>query len=166
LLLVQAAALLKREQIPFDLVLVGDGPMRRDVESLIARHGLENCVKITGWMSNDQVRQGLLGARAMVLPSFAEGLPVVVMESLALQRPVISTFVAGIPELVEPGRCGYLVPAGSVDRLADALRAALRQDVETLRKMGQVGAEKVAQNHDVLVEAGKLSRLFMGNGSI
>ena len=160
LLLVQAAAILKKEQIPFHLVLVGDGPMRPDVESLIARNGLSDCVVITGWRTNQQVRQELEKCRAMVLPSFAEGLPVVVMEALALQRPVIATHVAGLPELVESGICGYLVPAGSIDRLADALRTVLREDVHRLRAMGRDGAARVRTAHDATTQASRLANLF------
>ena len=85
---------------------------------LIARYELQNVVRITGWISSDQVREEILAARALVLPSFAEGLPVVIMEAMALRRPVISTYVAGIPELIHPGEHGWLVPAGDVEALA------------------------------------------------
>jgi glycosyltransferase involved in cell wall biosynthesis len=96
----------------------------------------------------------------MVLPSFAEGLPVVIMEALALNRPVISTYVAGIPELVEPGVCGWLVPPGSVEALAVAMRAVLEAPLEQLEEMGKAGAERVAQQHNVALEAKKLVALF------
>ena len=96
----------------------------------------------------------------MVLPSFAEGLPVVIMEALALNRPVISTYVAGIPELVEPGVCGWLVPPGSAQILAVAMRAALEAPLEQLEEMGKAGAERVAQQHNVALEAKKLVALF------
>jgi colanic acid/amylovoran biosynthesis glycosyltransferase len=82
----------------------GDGEMRGELETLIVRHDLQNMVRITGWISSDQVRDEILAARALVLPSFAEGLPVVIMEAMALRRPVISTYVTGIPELINPGR--------------------------------------------------------------
>jgi glycosyltransferase involved in cell wall biosynthesis len=61
------------------------------------------------------------GKRALVLPSFAEGLPVVIMEAMALRRPVICTYIAGIPELVQDGKNGWLVPAGDVDALVEAI---------------------------------------------
>jgi glycosyltransferase involved in cell wall biosynthesis len=160
LLLVQAAAQLAAAGEDFEIVLVGDGPMRAEIESLIERFALQGKVRIAGWMSNDQVRQQLLESRAMVLPSFAEGLPVVCMEALALRRPVISTFVAGIPELVEPGVCGWLVPAGAVAPLADAMRAALQADDQTLRSMGDAGASRVAAHHDADREAHRLADLF------
>src|SRR5208283_1487037 len=97
--------------VQLDLVLAGDGPLRAEIESAIERHELANTVRITGWISSVGVRDELLAARALVLPSFAEGLPVVIMEAMALRRPVLSTYVGGIPELVRAGIDGWLVPA-------------------------------------------------------
>ena len=79
------------------------------------------------------------------------------MESLALGRPVIGTYIAGAPELVEPGACGWLVPAGSVDALVGAMREALAAPVEELERMGREGARRVAERHDSLSEARKLA---------
>ncbi len=160
LLLLEAANLLAVAGLDFKLVFVGDGPLRADIEQQIAQLKLQNHIEITGWASSDQVREQLLASRAMVLPSFAEGLPVVIMESLALNRPVISTYVAGIPELVEPGVCGWLVPPGSAEVLAVAMRAALEAPLEKLEQMGKAGAERVAQQHNVDLEAKKLVALF------
>ena len=160
LLLLDAVSQLAAEGLLFKLVLVGDGPLRVEIETLLARRGLKDYVEVIGWASNSSVRQHILASRAMVLPSFAEGLPVVLMEALALGRPVISTYVAGIPELVEPGVCGWLVPSGSVEALTAAMRAALQSPVEKLEQMGALGAERVAQQHNVAVEAGKLTALF------
>lgn len=144
----------------FKLVFVGDGPLRSQIEATIARHNLQDTIVITGWASSADVRHHLLNARALVLPSFAEGLPVVIMESLALARPVISTYVAGIPELVEPGVCGWLVPAGSVSHLADAMRTVLKLSPDELSPMGKIGVERVARDHNAALEAGKLAQLF------
>jgi glycosyltransferase involved in cell wall biosynthesis len=130
---------------------------------MITRLGLQDHVEITGWASNSEVHQHILASRAMVLPSFAEGLPVVVMEALALSRPVISTYVAGIPELVEPEICGWLVPPGSVEALTNAMRTALQLPVEKLEQMGRVGAFRVAQQHDAAIEASILAALFRSN---
>jgi colanic acid/amylovoran biosynthesis glycosyltransferase len=160
LLLLEAANLLAVAGLDFKLVFVGDGPLRSDIEKQIAQYGLQKHIEITGWASSDQVREQLLASRAMVLPSFAEGLPVVIMESLALNRPVISTYVAGIPELVEPGVCGWLVPPGSAEVLAVAMRAALEAPLEKLEEMGKAGAQRVARQHNVDLEAKKLVALF------
>jgi glycosyltransferase involved in cell wall biosynthesis len=160
LLLVEAASRLAARKVAFDLVLAGDGEMRAEVEAQVARHGLQDRVHITGWISGQQVRQEILAARALVLPSFAEGLPVVLMEAMALRRPVISTFVAGIPELVQPGEHGWLVPAGDVQALADAMQACLDSPADVLERMGELAHQRVRERHDVDTEAGKLATLF------
>lgn len=160
LLLVEAAARLVREGLDLRLVLVGDGELREAIEARLTRAGLERHVEITGWASGERVREELQAARAMVLPSFAEGLPVGVMEALALGRPVISTYVAGIPELVTPD-CGWLVPAGSIDALVDAMREALLAAPSTLDAMGRAGRERVRARHDaerIVVRLGDLFR--------
>ncbi len=163
LLLIEAAGQLAAEGLAFKLILVGDGELRTQIEAMIAQLGLQNHIEITGWASNPEVQQQLLASRAMVLPSFAEGLPVVIMEALALSRPVISTYVAGIPELVEPGTCGWLVPPGSLEALTEAMRTALQTPVEKLEQMGRVGAERVAQQHNAAIEGSKLAALFRGD---
>jgi glycosyltransferase involved in cell wall biosynthesis len=161
LLLIEAAAQLHAQGINFELVIVGDGPLRGDLERLIDQHGLRGLVWITGFLDNQAVRRELEAARALVMPSFAEGLPVVIMESLSLGRPVISTHIAGIPELVEPGRNGWLVAAGGVEPLVSAMAAALTADTAELEAMGQAGAVRVAGEHNVVVEVEKLAGLIV-----
>ena len=160
LVLVEAAAQLKREGRSFELVLVGDGPMRRDIEALIAREALHQHVRLAGWASGDEVRAQIEQSRAFVLPSFAEGLPVVLMEALGRGRPVITTYIAGIPELVRSGVDGWLVPAGSSDAVAAAMREALDATPEQLNEMGRQGYQRVRTLHDVDRNAGELLSLF------
>ena len=160
LLLVEAAQRLALRGVAFELVLVGDGEMRADIETLIRHHKLQDKVRITGWLSNEQVRDEILASRALVLPSFAEGLPVVIMEAMALRRPVISTFVAGIPELVHTGEHGWLVPAGDVEALLQAMQACLDAPTETLAAMGEAARKRVVERHSVETEAAKLASLF------
>ncbi|HAC47901.1 MAG TPA: colanic acid biosynthesis glycosyltransferase WcaL, partial [Sulfitobacter sp.] len=93
---------------------IGDGPLRRAIETEIARHTLQNRITLTGWVDEARVTSELSAAHALVMPSFAEGLPMVVMEAMAAARPVIATYIAGTPELVQPGQTGWLVPAGDV----------------------------------------------------
>ncbi len=160
LLLLEAARVLAARSIAFELVLAGDGEMRGQIEALIARHGLQQQVRITGWISSAQVREEILAARALVLPSFAEGLPVVIMEAMALRRPVLTTYVAGIPELVRPGENGWLFPAGAVDELAAAMADCLAQPAEALQRMGEAARQRVLQRHDIDTEAARLASYF------
>jgi glycosyltransferase involved in cell wall biosynthesis len=159
-LLVEAASLLAKRNSNFELVLAGDGEMRPEIEALITRYELQAKVRITGWISSEQVREEILAARALVLPSFAEGLPVVIMEAMSLQRPVISTFIAGIPELVVPGEHGWLVPAGDVQALLGAMEACLRAEPEAISAMGMRARARVIERHDADKEAAKLVELF------
>jgi colanic acid/amylovoran biosynthesis glycosyltransferase len=160
LLLVQAAKQLVDEGFNFRLTLVGDGEMRSVLETLIVQWQLEKHIVITGIATTEQVQRHLQESRALILPSFGEGLPVAIMEALALGRPVVSTYIAGIPELVCPGKNGWLVPAGDIDALTTALKQVIRASVETLEQMGKLGAEAVALHHDVLKEAQYLNQLF------
>ncbi len=166
LLLIEAARRLAVEGLQFKLVLAGDGDLRSQIETMITQFELQDCIEITGWVSNTEVQQQILASKALVLPSFAEGLPVVIMEALALGRPVISTYIAGIPELVEPGTCGWLVPSGSVEALTAVMRKVLQLPVEQLEQIGKAGAERVAQQHDVATEAGKLAALFYSTAEL
>jgi len=160
LLLIAATELLARQGVDFELVLAGDGEMREVIEQAIAASGLTGRVRITGWISSAQVRDELLASRALVLPSFAEGLPVVVMEAMALGRPVISTFIAGIPELVRDGREGWLIPAGDVQALAAAMRGCLEADAQCLLTMGQAAYARVRERHLIDASAARLKQLF------
>ncbi|MCU0551573.1 MAG: glycosyltransferase family 4 protein [Leptolyngbya sp. Prado105] len=160
LLLVEAIKPIVAAGIAIKLVLVGDGPLRPQIEAMIAESGLQDHVEITGWASGETVREQILAARVLVLPSFAEGLPVALMEALALNRPVISTYIAGIPELVIPNSCGWLVPSGSIVELTAAIKEVLELPSEVLAQMGHAGAERVARYHDAEIEARKLADLF------
>lgn len=142
------------------LVLVGDGEMRGVVEQRIAALGLEDRVEITGWCAEDEVRRRLRDARALVLASFAEGLPVVLMEALALGRPALVTRITGIPELVRDGVEGWLVTPGDTNALAEGIVRVLSAPAEELAAMGAAGRERVRQRHAVDTEAAKLDSLF------
>jgi colanic acid/amylovoran biosynthesis glycosyltransferase len=157
LLLVQAAKQLLDDGVDFQLVLAGDGEMRPEIERLIHQNGLQHHITITGWISSAEVRQYLLDAKALVLPSFAEGLPVVIMEAMSLRRPVISTYIAGIPELVLNGTNGFLCSAGDVDSLAKTIHKLLNTDQDTLQQMGDSAFERVVARHQIDTEAAKLA---------
>jgi len=163
-ILIEAAARLRDRGFDFELVIVGDGPMRAEIERLIEQYGLQGQVRITGYLSNQKVLEELLAARALVLPSFAEGLPGVFFEALAVGRPVISTYIAAHPELIESGVNGWLVPAGAVGPLVDAMAEVLTAKAPTLEEMGRAGAKRVAEQHNVYTEVGKLVKLFSQRG--
>jgi glycosyltransferase involved in cell wall biosynthesis len=163
LLLLEAARRLATAGTNFELVLAGDGEMRTEIEQFIARHKLESFIRITGWISSQQVRDEIGAARALVLPSFAEGLPVVIMESMALKRPVISTFIAGIPELVKSGEHGWLMAAGDVDELVKIIQTCLDAAVQDLTVMGQTAHARVFARHHIDIEASRLAELFEAN---
>jgi colanic acid/amylovoran biosynthesis glycosyltransferase len=160
LLLIEAIAKLHRQGRDLELSLIGDGEMRPELEAVIARHGLGDKIRILGWASSETIRQTLDESCALVLPSFAEGLPVVIMEAFARARPVLSTFVGGIPELVVPGRNGWLVPAGSVDDLAEGLRQVLDASDDELTALGLRGREDVRRLHDIEVIAREMATHF------
>ncbi|WP_242139339.1 glycosyltransferase [Sphingomonas sp. TREG-RG-20F-R18-01] len=160
-LLLEAAARLKAQGRTFRLVLVGDGEMRDEIEALIQRRGLSETVTITGFVDAGRVREILLTSRAMVLPSFAEGLPVVIMEALALRTPVIASAIAGTPELVD-STCGWLIPAGSIDALVTAMEQALDATPGTLHAMGAIGRGRVLEQHDSARNGAQLAAQFAG----
>jgi glycosyltransferase involved in cell wall biosynthesis len=158
--LLQAAAVLARSGLEFELSLLGDGPERGPLEALARELGLSSSVHFEGWRSGTEVHARILESRALVLASLSEGLPVVIMEALALRRPVVATAVGGISELVSLGDCGWLVPPGSVSELAEAMREALTRPAADLDAMGRRGALRVTAAHDASVQARTMARLF------
>jgi colanic acid/amylovoran biosynthesis glycosyltransferase len=109
------------------------------------------------------VRKEILDATALVLPSLAEGLPVVIMEAMALRTPIISTYVGGIPELVSNGEHGWLVPAGDVEALVQAMQVCLDSPDEALIEMGNSARKSVLCFHNVENEAKKIWQFFEGS---
>jgi glycosyltransferase involved in cell wall biosynthesis len=121
LLLLQAIAQVQRQGIAIALTIIGEGPERTHLESFIRQHQLNDAVTLTGSLNHHQTLAHVAAADLFVLASFAEGIPVALMEAMALGVPCISTYIAGIPELIDHDRDGILVPAGSVDDLANAI---------------------------------------------
>ena len=158
--LVKAIEALVEEGRKFELVLVGDGGHRKPIEQLISNMNLARSVTITGWATADEVRREILKARALILPSFSEGLPIVIIEAMLLGRPVLSTYVAGIPELVVNGETGWLFPAGSKEDMLCAVRACLDAPIDKLQAMGFAGRERALRYHRVDDQAKALSALF------
>jgi len=160
LLLLEAIHRIKEKGVSVELVMAGDGPMRGEIEQLIGRYHLAEQVRITGWISSEQILQEIVASRALVLPSFAEGLPVVIMEACALRRPVITTYIAGIPELIRHQDSGFLIPAGSIDAISAMILALFELDVAKLNDIGNRAYMSVCEDHNIHTECAKLKRLF------
>ncbi|MEZ5798330.1 MAG: glycosyltransferase [Paracoccaceae bacterium] len=162
-LLVEAMAQVAADLPDLHLTLIGEGPFRPLIERQIARAGLSGRITLTGWLDEAAVRDQLAAAQALILPSFAEGLPMVAMESFAAARPVIASAIMGVPELV--GRdTGWLVPAGDPEALAQAIRDFAATPRERLKAMGALARETVLARHDITREAEKLAALFASGG--
>jgi colanic acid/amylovoran biosynthesis glycosyltransferase len=162
-LLIAAMAEAIRTLPDLHLTLVGDGPLHAMLVAQTARLGLQKHITFAGWQDESGVRHALAAGTALILPSFAEGLPVVVMEAMAAGRPIIATSIAGVPELVTP-ETGWLVPAGDAAALADAIRSLAATPPETLARMGLAARTRVLARHDINTEAEKLTTLFASRG--
>ncbi|HRX38119.1 MAG: glycosyltransferase [Parvularculaceae bacterium] len=160
LTLIEAAAKLKERGHDFSITLVGDGEMRQVLEKAAASLNVRDRIVFAGWKSPAEVRAEIEGARVFVLPSYAEGLPVSIMEAFCLERPVISTYVAGIPELVIPGENGWLAPAGDAESLAQAMADSLAISDEQILQMGRSGKARTKRDHDIDTIALGLKALF------
>ncbi len=158
-LLIEAIKIATKNLPGLHLTLVGDGELRPQIEAAIAQHGLARQITLVGWQSEAGVRAALAEATALILPSFAEGLPVVIMEAMAAARPVIATAIAGIPELITPD-CGWLVPAGCAEALAKAIETLAQIPTDTLTQMGSIARARVLSRHSIDTESAKLLALF------
>jgi glycosyltransferase involved in cell wall biosynthesis len=141
------------------LTLVGDGPSRERLHAQAARLGLADRVEWVGALGQDEIRERYARADVFCLPSFAEGVPVVLMEAMAMAVPVVATRIAGIPELVEDGASGLLVTPGRADELADAL-GALVDDAGLRARLGAAGREAVRDGYDLRSGTSALRMLF------
>jgi colanic acid/amylovoran biosynthesis glycosyltransferase len=158
-ILVQAALILAKTGTAFELHILGDGELEAETRSFAELHGLSEHIHFHGRVSAAEVRAAIEDSRALVLPSFAEGLPVVLMEALSRGRPVITTAIAGIPELVRDGKEGWLVPSGDPAALASAMGEALKLSPEELAVMGAEGRARVIKHHSAAREAAHLAEL-------
>ncbi len=137
------------------LTIVGDGPNRGILEEQTNQLGLKNNIHFIGPVSQAEVANNLANTDVFVLPSFAEGVPVVLMEAMASSVPVVATQIAGISELVEEGISGYLVPPGDQKLLADRISNLLANS-ELRKQMGQSGREKVKEEFNTRIEANRI----------
>ncbi|NJC04484.1 glycosyltransferase involved in cell wall biosynthesis [Sphingomonas kaistensis] len=142
------------------LFIVGDGPMRAELDEQVERLGLGDHVTFLGRLSEADTLVEIARSDALVLSSFMEGLPIVLMEAMALGKPVIATRVAGIPELVTDGEDGLLFTPSNWDELAAHIKA-LASDPALRRRLGAAGPAKIAAEFDIRTSAEALRRLFL-----
>lgn len=147
--------------IDADLRIIGDGPLRAELEQQVADLGLVDRVRFLGNVPQLTVRAELEASDVFCMPSFAEGLPISIMEALAIGVPVVVTSIAGIPELVVDGVTGCCVPAGSVDDFAAAI-IRLGRSPEDRIAMVAAGRARVEQRHDARDSAARLVGLLDG----
>lgn len=162
-LLIECAAELVKAGVDANVALIGEGPKRADLEALASELAVADRVELLGAVGQDEIQTHYAAADVVCLPSYAEGVPVVLMEAMALERPVVSTRITGIPELVEDGTHGLLVPPGDLKALVRALRE-LASDPQRRAEMGRAGRVKVESEFDVRGSARSLLRIFAQTG--
>jgi colanic acid/amylovoran biosynthesis glycosyltransferase len=165
--LLEAVAALAGRGRTVRVTLAGEGTLRPQLERLAERLEIAPRVEFLGAVGQDRLRELYERASVFCLPSFGEGVPIVLMEAMAMEVPALSTRIAGIPELIESGRDGILVPPGRADELAAALESLLA-DPALRRELGAQGRAKVLREFDAEASAGALYELFreqLGNGA-
>jgi glycosyltransferase involved in cell wall biosynthesis len=150
--LLDAIKRLRSTHPDLNLTVVGDGPERASFEQHARDLGIEACIDFVGYQSQAEVRKRLCATDVFVLPSFAEGVPVVLMEAMAAGVPVVATRIAGVAELVDDGRSGLLVPPGDTGALAAAIDELLT-DPDKRAAFGRAGREKVATEFNIAEES-------------
>ncbi|MBC7925759.1 MAG: glycosyltransferase family 4 protein [Bryobacteraceae bacterium] len=160
--LLEAASQLASAGRNFRLVLVGDGPDRESLRNTVERLGLAGNVVFTGALNRDRIREQLLDADVFALASFSEGIPVALMEAMAMGIPCCSTFVAGIPELIRNGIDGILVPPADTKALASAL-GLLLGDPNLRDRMGASARSRIAAEYNLEVNIPRLAAIFRNN---
>jgi glycosyltransferase involved in cell wall biosynthesis len=164
--LIDAVRRLVADGIDVRCLLVGDGETRAELERQVGAAGLEDHVLFLGQQPRHRVVELVGGADVVAQPSVIlpsgkmEGIPVALMEAMAMERPVVATDISGVSELVEDGVTGLLVPAGDPARLADALRA-IHDDPDVAARLGRASRRRVVEEFNLTRTARDLAGRFM-----
>lgn len=158
-LLVDAVARLHAEGVIIRLTLVGEGPDRAVIEAMVRQAQLEQVVVLAGGVNQDAILPYFADADCFCLPSFAEGVPVALMEAMAVGVACVSTYVAGIPDLIQDRRNGLLVPPGDLDSLVNALRE-LAAAPDWAAQLGEAGRAKVLADYHLENNVAALASIF------
>jgi len=158
-ILIEAVALLVAEGRSVLLRLVGDGPDRASLEEAVADRKLEGHVRFEGWLNQDRVLSLYERADIFALASFAEGVPVVLMEAMAMEIPCVATWITGIPELIRSGVDGVLVPPSDASALAEAI-ASLMDDPGLRCRIAKAGRQRVLDKFNLETNVRLLADIF------
>jgi glycosyltransferase involved in cell wall biosynthesis len=158
--LLEATALLIARGHVVKVTLAGEGPARAALEGLAERLGVASHVSFPGAVGQEEIQALYASAAIFCLPSFAEGVPGVLMEAMAMRLPVVSTRITGIPELVDDGHTGLLVAPGRSDELATALERLL-VNPELRSELGARAREKVLGEFNTEKSVTQLYELFV-----
>ena len=158
-ILIEAVALLRGRGRNVRLTLVGEGPLRTALEGQIAVRGLGDLIYLAGACNHDRVVSFYDSSDAFVLSSFLEGVPVVLMEAMAMELPCVATWITGIPEIIETDVEGLLVPPASASAIADAV-TRLMEDPEGARRLGIAARRKVLAKYHLGRNVERLAQEF------
>jgi glycosyltransferase involved in cell wall biosynthesis len=157
--LLAAIAKLRASGRNLRLRLVGDGPDRESLELAAGRFKITDAVVFEGAVNQDRIRDLYATADVFALASFAEGIPVVLMEAMAMEIPCVSTWITGIPELIRDSIDGLLVPPSDIDGLAAAI-ALLMDDDELRARLGEAGRRRVIEKYNLRPNVARLAEIF------
>jgi glycosyltransferase involved in cell wall biosynthesis len=163
--LIEACRILAERGMTFRCVIIGDGPQRTLVEQLIEQYALQRVIELTGVVFQEHLKEYLRQADVFVLPCLTasngdqDGIPVVLMEAMAMEIATISTYVSGIPELIEDGQSGFLVKEKDPVALADGIQRLLEDD-ELRHKLAKNGRQKIIREFNIHKNAEQLTLLF------
>jgi glycosyltransferase involved in cell wall biosynthesis len=161
----EACHFLAATGIDFDVKMIGEGPLKGNLQKRIVQLCLSSQVRLIGAVSQEDIGRYFDQADVLVVSSFMEGIPVVLMEAMSKELCVIASHVGGVPELVEHGRHGFLVAPGSPEALAQALRA-YAEDPSLRRMHGRCGRQRILQAYTTDMMADGMIRLFDTYGQL
>ncbi len=157
--LIEACNVLKENGFQFHCIIIGEGPDRQKLERLIYKYKLDNFIELKGPVFHEKIKDYYNLADIFVLSSVTEGIPVVLMESMSKEIPVIASRITGIPELIEHGKNGILIPPKDIKQLADAISLLIKND-DLRREIGKKGREKILKDFDIKKNIIKLKIIF------
>lgn len=157
--LIEACRILKSKNLIFQCIIVGDGDERQNLEKLIKQYSLEKEIKLAGLVLQEEIQNYYNKAHLFVLSSITEGIPVVLMEAMSKELPVVATNITGVPELVKHKETGILVPASQPTLFAEAIEFFINNQIVG-KEMGLKGRQKIEQSFHIVKNIQLLKQIF------